>query len=423
MVSNKKRKHPKIADPGELRVIFCRMIEEARSLEMRPNGELVRGRVVDENETSLFVQFSSEQRERYGIRSNQPMPVTFYHEGKVYYGTLSVLGAGKLEGTEALRFDFPGSLAVNDDFGLTRLHLCPRFDVTFTSMFNAFCKGEIVNIGRAGIDMVYDVPITILGEHIRTDMKTDLGFTLSDNLNISVKGRVLYINHVGEPLIGVMFEGLDEAVAKQLDAWINERMTRKKKEDLAFLKDRREARKRLAGSGEVTREGPMLMYDYPTVLHEGDPWILILSRNREQMERIAKVSARKYGVLVSKGRFTNVMKIVEHYAPCLILISEELDTISGFDLARTIAIENANPIPLAITGTEQNLATKQSRARDCKAVNFLTVEPFHPLSFFRAVEDMMKVIMMKRKVTERATAKKAAEAAARVEPEQSGESD
>jgi len=410
MALEKKKKHPKIADPQELRVIFCRMIEEARTLEMRPRGELVRGRVIEENETSLFVAFGSEERERYGVRANQPMPVTFYHEGKAYYGTLVVRGAGKLEGTEALRFDFPGSLHINDDFGLTRLYLRPRVDVTFTSMFTDFCKGEIVNIGNAGIDMVYDVPKATIGEHVRVEMKTDLGFTLSDELQISVKGRVLYINNVGEPLIGIMFEGLDEAVAKQLDAWINARMTRKKKEDLAFLNDRREAPRGQAGGDGAVRKGPMLLYDYPTVHHEGDPWILVLSRNPEQMERIAKMLARKYGVLISKGRFTNVMRIVDHYAPCLILISEELDAISGFDLARTIAIENQNPIPLAIMGSEQSLANKQSRARDCKAVNYLPIEPFHPLSFFRAIEDMMKVILMKRKVTERAAAKKAAEA-------------
>ncbi|MDJ0838718.1 MAG: PilZ domain-containing protein [Acidobacteriota bacterium] len=409
MVFKKKKKHPQVADPQEVRVIFSRLIDNARSLEFKLGSNGLRARLMDDDEESIFVEFSGEDREKYEIRAGQSVGMSFYYEGKEYYGSLTVMGAGKLEGKEALRFVYPLGLNINDDFGLTELNLAPRPELLYTSMFNDFCEGRLVNIGPVGADITSEMTGKI-GQYLMVDKETTLGFELEPGFKISAAGRVLYINNVGEELIGVKFTNLDAETEKRLAEWIAEKQAFKKNGDRAFLKDRGVGKKPV--KRQVERAGnkaPILAYDYKTVLHQGEPWILVLARDEEILQRIGKVLQRKYGVLISKGRYTNVQKIIDYYRPCLILVYETLDTISGFDLAKTISSENDGAIPLAMLGNEEDVEAKRERARSFKAVNYLPVEPFHPLGFFKKIEEMMKVIFMKMKVTQRAAAKKAAE--------------
>jgi len=390
MAFKKRKKHLLIADPGELRVIFLRMGEGARALELKYGNEILRKLIIEVEEKDLILEFPVDDRERLSLRQGQSLQVSFFYESKLYYGALPVKGAGKLSGKDALRVGIPAGLQIKDDFGLTQLHLNPRLDVTFTSQFNDFCDGGLVNIGPEGVDIKSDQGW--VGELVRIDMETDLGFELEPGFRIASRGRVLYVNNVGEKLMGVQFLDMDRPTSNRISEWISQQSVARKTADKAYLADRQAGIKRRPSEIPTEKginKAPQLMYDYKTVFHEGKPWVLLLCKDESLIQRIGKTLKRKYGVLVSKGRYINVQKILDFYKPAMTLIHESLDSVSGFDLARTIATENQESVPIVILGNAQDAAEKRNRAVADKAMDYRVIDPYHPLSFFKAVQDFV----------------------------------
>jgi len=315
--------------------------------------------------------------------------IVFFFEGKEYYGKMRILGFGRYEKQEALRFEMPDALYINDNFGLTEFHLMPRKDITFTSMFNQFCTGSLVNIGPSGVDFKSKESMPVK-ELIAVDKETDLGFELSSDLRIVTRGRVLYITKMGGNLVGVRFDDDDPAREKAISEWIHVQSHAKQNADAAFLRERMMG-KRTSGPVPEREDANAFRIDrdYKTLMHEGDPKVLVLSRDENTIQRIAKALKRKYGVLVSKGRYKNVLQISTHFRPQLILISDTLDTISGFDLCQTLNEQNNEPPPMVVVGETGDEFENRNKAASAGALDYWNIDPFHPLSFFKKVQETL----------------------------------
>ncbi|CAM2006592.1 response regulator [Acanthopleuribacter pedis] len=392
----KKKKHPQVADRQEIQIILGKLMKKAQGINLKLSGEKVRCSILDELDEGLILRMDAEVREQHGLQPRMPIAMNFYYEGKEYYGGSKVLGYGKYEGKEALRLAYPESFNINDDFGLTQLHLTPRIPVTFTSTLNKLCDGQIVNIGVNGIDLKNgeNEPTK---ELLALNIDTNVGFEISPELRIHCPGNLLYIQTFGEGLVGIEFIGLDKETSKKLGDWITEESLKRRNQDLHFLRERRNRKdkpKPNAGNSQAEGEGEAklrLEDDYGnTVYSDGEAYILILSRDKDLIGRMGKSLKRKYGVLISKGRFSNAQKIIEHYQPVLILIDANLGALSGFDVCNTMQshLEEKQAVVIMGAGGEE-LNLFRARAIQGGAFDYIVNDPFRPLSFFKTVEEFV----------------------------------
>lgn len=393
----KKKKQPQIVDPQEIQIILGKLMSKAQGINLKLGGDKVRCSILDELDEGLILRMDAEIREKYSLQPRMPIALSFYYEGKEYYSGSKVLGYGKYEGKEALRLAYPESFTVNDDFGLTQLHLTPRLPVIFTSTLNKLCDGQIVNIGVNGIDLRNSDPEPTR-ELLALNIDTNIGFEISPELRIHCPGNILYIQSFGEELVGVEFVGLDKNTTKQLGDWITEESLKRRNQDLHFLRERRNRKDQPktnsnGGDGDESGDGlPRLRLedDYRnTVFSEGDTYILILSRDKDLIGRMGKSLKRKYGVLVSKGRFSNVQKIIEHYQPMLILLDAELGSLSGFDVCNTMHTHLEERQAVIMMGGGEERDQSRARAIEAGALDYMVNDPFRPLSFFKSVEEFV----------------------------------
>lgn len=391
MVFKKKKKMPEVAEKERLVLIFRRMMEEMRSLSIAVSDGKIRARVLDVLDDALIVEVPPETKSEGKLLPKMSVPVSLIHEGKEYFGKLSIQGIGRYHGKDAVRFMFPGVLGINDEFGLTSLNLFPRPEVAFTSTTNKFCEGSLVNIGAKGVDIRSRSEESIR-ELVNENMQTDLSFVLGDVLRMSVKAQVLYIKNLGEEVFGAEFLNLNPDTERRLNDWIASEQRAKQERDAAFLRKpkkdmKKPKRKNKDQTGDIDTS-LRLLDDYRTELHPGEDYVLLLCQDENLIARVGKALKRKYGVLVSKGRFSNVKQIIEYYDPALILISQQLGQVDGFELCKTMKTHLEKRIRMIVMLNQQDdqLAHKiaDSMADDC-----MVVEPFKPLFFFKKIDEML----------------------------------
>lgn len=393
MVFKKKKKMPEVAEKARLVLIFRRMMEEMRSLSINLNDGKIRARVLDVLDDAIFVEVAPKTKSEGKLLPKMSVAISLIHEGKEYFGKLKVMGVGRYHSKDAVRFLFPATLGINDEFGLTNHNLFPRPEVAFTSTTNKFCEGSAVNIGSKGIDIRSRSEIPIR-ELVNESMETDLSFVLGDVVRISVRAQVLYIKNLGEEVFGAEFLNLNADTERKLNDWIAKEERAKQERDAAFLRKAKkpvEKPKRGAGQSSDIDTTLRLLDDYQTEVYPGEDYILLLCQDDNLSARVGKALKRKYGVLMSKGRFSNVKQIIEHYDPALILIHQQLGQVDGFELCKTMKTHLAHKsISMVVMISEQvaNLAEKiaESQADDC-----VVVEPFKPLFFFKKIDEMLEL--------------------------------
>ena len=391
MLFKKKAKHPEITDPEEIRIIFRQLVENARFVFPNFSDEKLPCRLLNDEEDSLFIALKTEDRERFGIRMNQQAAIRFFYECKEYYTSVAIMGAGRFEGTDALRLAYPRALRINDQYCLTQLHLIPRRDCTFTSTTNQFCSGKIINLGVKGIDLRSE-EVQPIRELLAVDHEVMVGFELSDSLKISQKGRVAYINQFDEIFAGIEFVDLDKGLEEKIAEWMTNQSIEKKNRELDALRKKRKPKPKRSAAAPRENAGPVLAHDYRgTILKEGDPYILLLSRDEALIQRLGKCLMRKYGILISKGRFSNVTKIMSHYDPKMIIIHDTIGTVSGFDLVKTILGHADAEIAAVIMGSAEEEQERRIRAIDAGALDYLPIEPFKMLPVFKRVDEAMSL--------------------------------
>lgn len=386
----KKKPHPKIIDQQQLRVTFARLAHSGTSIKIRLGSEILRARVLAEQESTIFAAFKLEDVERFHIKTNISLPVVFYYEGKEYYGGMKVVGVGRFDRQEAIRLQIPEALHIRDDFGLTTYHTNPRIEATFTNMFKQFCSGWTVNIGAEGVDLI-NKEATPIKELLAVDRECEVAFNL-DDLKIYSKAVVLYITEVGDHVVGLKFEGMDPRTRGAIEQWITDKKIEKINRDNAWLRSLISGKSQ-GKPDEPVERAPVLHDDYKTVLHKqpGSPNVLLLCRDPNMIGRVEKAIKRKYGVLISKGRYRNVAIILEKYRPDLVLVAETLDTISGFDLVGTITEQHPDAPPMILMGATESIELR-SMAAARGAMDYWCIEPFRPLSFFKAVDEAIALV-------------------------------
>lgn len=386
MAFKKVSKHERVAEKLRLQVIFKRMTENMRMIRLHAGDEGLRCVLAGYDEESLFVECTRERCEKHHMLPPRKIPVSFSFEGKEYYGGLQIKGVGRFEGQDALRLTFPPFLHIRDDFGLTTLHLFPRRKATFTSTLNQFCQGWIVNIGSRGVDVKCEDGA--VRDHFAVDFETTLGFELDNGIHIACQGRVLYFQAFEGDLAGIEFLNLNRDTQGKVESWIGQQSHSKSKHDMEYLRAPIVVRKRSEADAKARLASKDSAEDDSTVFCEGEPRVLILSHDEGLIHRMAKVIGRKYGVLISKGRFSHVRNIIDTFHPRLILIQDQLGSVSGFDLTRTIAEHTGSNQPILIMG-EQDDAEKRNLAVQCGAIDLVPLVPFKPLGLFQKVHETL----------------------------------
>lgn len=381
----KKSKHPVITDKQEIAVIFNRLLERNQALHLKVGDDRILCRTLAMEGDHIFVACSQADRERYKISPTQPIAFSLFHEGKEYYAASKLSGSGKMEGQDALRLDWPASILINDDYCLTQLNLMPKKSVTFTSTTNQFVEGDLINIGVKGIDLKTK-DRTPNQEVLKIDQTTMVAFDLEPGFNIAQKARVLYYTQYGQDLVGVEFLDMDRDLEQRLAKWIQDGADSKKRADQSWLQSGGAKSRAKSVAGGVSRSIADLE-DYETVVKEGDPYVLVITRDPAALKRLTKSLSRKYGILASKGRFKRVEAIIGEYHPVMVIIHDQLGTVSGFDLTKTIIKHVGSDFRILVMGSEEDQVEKQALSHEAGALDFLIIEPFHMLKIFRMIDD------------------------------------
>lgn len=389
----RRKKHPSIEGKSELRVIFCHLADDYRAITLKLGSESIRVWVVDEQESQIFVTVKEQDKERVAIKVGQNVNVLFYYEGKEYYGSMKCTGMGRFENQDAIRFQIPPTITIKDDFGLTEFNVKGKKSVIFTSIFDDFIDGQLVNIGSDGVDII-NQSTTPTRELLTVDRETTVDFELEPGERLFARGQVLYINNVGEELIGIRFTKVDPKIPTYISQWIADQAIAKRNADAAFLKAYTAGVRKDKDGGSGQERGPKQIIrlddDYETRLHPGETDILLLCRDQVMIERIGKSLKRKFGVLVSKGRFRNVETILDNYEPQLILVYESLDSISGLDLVGTIRNQLPTAPPMVVLGIGEDEDKSRNKSISQGAHDYWVIEPFQPVSFFKNVGEVLK---------------------------------
>ena len=136
----------------------------------------------------------------------------------------------------------------------------------------------------------------------------------------------------------------------------------------------------------------------PTVhlLLDRDPLILLLAEKGDLAQRLADTFSRRFGTAhldfikgPLKAQLGEAGGDKAWGRVKMILIHHQLRLTSPLELCRQITGKEACPLPVILLGTSEDEDKKRKHALDAGAVDYISLEPFRPLTLLRRMDELM----------------------------------
>lgn len=378
----------------EIRMALQRLCLEGARLEVAYRSQRGTFPILTEDGERLAFRMPFEDIAAWGLKPGENLALRLKDRGLEYECVVAQVGQEVMEGAEVCLATIPRVLRRSDlhrladfipDRGPVRAH-----EATFTNSRNALLDGTVQSFGEEGLELVLRNTKQDIRELLRMGEESLLDLPLDQNLRLRAPTTVAYF---GENLVGLRFtKAADSGVLSQYRTWIQDQQVlqaQRDKEDFA-------PRGFQEATARVNRAATL-----PTVkvLVEREPLLLLLTDREDFARRLGEALSRKFGLAMLdhiKGPVKTQLSALGVEGDSwgrvrMVLVHNQLRLASPLELCRQLIDQEGCPVPIVLTGTEDDESKKRHHAVAAGAVDYLPVEPFRILAILRKLDDTLRL--------------------------------
>jgi CheY-like chemotaxis protein len=375
-----------------IRMVFQRLCEGEDTVQLAfgtLHGEF---KVLAEAPDRVILGISDLERGQWRLKPGARLTLKLLDRGLPFEAVVDFQGHGKLHGTEACHVTMPRLLRALEthrlaDFVPDRPIACP-----FGDQHNDVQDGLATAFGEDGLELAPPEGTRILGDMLRLNATStvELRAALGESLVLPV--RVAYF---GEKIWGLrLADSADRLAVGRYRQWLLEARHRQANRDRSRFNPGGLESARLTGPRETTKPTAL-----PRLLVDRDPLVLVLAEGEAFPARLAEAIGRKFGVAAFDPGPGPLRPALTHLGLAdpgwgrlrLVLIHQQLRSGSARERCRRLVQEEACPLPILLSGTEEEAELKRNRAAAAGAVDYLVVEPFHVLKVLKTLDETLRL--------------------------------
>jgi CheY-like chemotaxis protein len=375
-----------IEDIQAIRMVLQRLLVANEKIGMAFRSERRAFSLIALEGDRLALAMERPEYESWKLAPGEKVALSLSDRGFKYESVATCEGLTQAEGFSVCTLELPRSLRRADTHRL--VDFVPDLELpraTFSNARNTLLDGQVVGLGREGLELTLTDSRQKIQEHFRMGEESTLDLPLEGSLHLVAPTRVAYLD---DRVVGLKFtEKADKDLLGSYRTWL---------EGQERLQAQRDRESFEAGGGRkmLRRGGAELPVVQPWV--DRDPLILVLTENKDFARRISEGLGRKFGFLSLDYIKGEVRPQLGEWAAGgwgrirLVMVHNRLRLASPLELTHQLVEQEKCPLPIVLVGTEEDLDLKRVRAMEAGAVDFLAVEPFRILGVLKKLDELIQ---------------------------------
>lgn len=382
------RRNPNLEDPDEIGMVLQRICRDCVHVQLRCGQWLGEFTLQAVDVDHLVFAFPEVQRGQWGLKKGTHLSATFIDRGKAFEAVLPLVSTLRFKGEESCQFELPRALRAVDPHRLADFVPDRPVRCLFSTAEHNVMEGKAFAFGLEGLE-AGPPDGRELGRLLKVGYPSVVELFIEDQ-KLAFPSKVKYLERTAG---GFLFDKLDRAVEGAYQAWLLEA-------------EREQQRRDRAGYVPGHFEAPAAEVEHAPKLGgrlqlwtERDPMILVVAEGEVLPRRLAESLGRKFG-------FASLDYVQGPVHPLLgplggelsgwgrtrlILVHQRLRVASGMELVRQLTHAEACPLPVLLTGSEDDAEVKRNRAIAAGAVDFVVLEPFNVVKTMRAIDETIRM--------------------------------
>jgi CheY-like chemotaxis protein len=383
-----------LEDATGIRMALQRLCLAGARLDVAYRDQRAAFPILTEDGERLAFRMPFEVMDAWGFKAGENLALKLKDRGLDYDCVVAHAGREVMDGAEACLATIPRVLRRSDlhrlaDFIPDPGHMTAKA-ATFTNTRNALIDGTVQSFGEEGLELVLRNSKQDIRELLRMGEESLLDVPLDAKLRLRAPTTVAYF---GENLVGLRFtKEADAELLGQYRTWIQDQQLLQAQQDKEDFAPR--------GFQEATaRINRAAALPTAKVLMDRDPLILLLTEKEDFARRLGEALSRKFGVAMLdhikgpvKGQLKDLQVDERGWGRVrMVVVHNQLRLASPLELCRQLVEQEGCPVPVILSGTEEDEAKKRHHALAAGAVDYVTVEPFRILSILRRLDDTLRL--------------------------------
>lgn len=378
---------PVLDDATTIRMVLQRLCSDGRSLTLAHQSNRGETAILAEDGRHVFVRMDPTQIPAWGLKSGEKISLKLEDRGFKYETVVDFVGPGPTDAPASWCLGLPRVLRRTDGHRMAAFIPEDTPRGTFTNARNALLDGFVRSFGAEGMEVGLRDSKTSPQELLRMGERSTVDVSLGNGLRLIAPAKVSYY---GDDYVGLKFEpDADKALMDQYRTWLEEQQKIQAQRDQAAFSP--------TGIKEsVSKINRAAVLPTVHLLLDRDPLILLLAEKADLAQRLADTFSRRFGTAhldFIKGPLKTQLGEAggekDWGRVKMILIHNQLRLTSPLELCRQITGKEACPLPVVLLGTSEDEDKKRKHALDAGAVDFISLEPFRPLTLLRRMDELM----------------------------------
>ena len=380
-----------------IRMVFQRLCEGEERIQVGFGNFHGEFKVLAEAPDRVILGISDLERGQWKLKTGSRLTLKLLDRGLPYEAVVDFQGHGKLHGVEACHATMPRLLRALDthrlaDFVPDRPVPCP-----FGDQHSDVKDGKALAFGEDGLELAPPEGTRVLSDMLRLNATSTVELRAATGDSLVLPVRVAYF---GEKVWGMRFtDNADRLTVGRYRQWLLEARHQQAHRDRSRFNPGGLESARLQGRRDAAKEAVKPAASHPRLLVDRDPLVLVLAQGDAFPARLAEAVGRKFGVAMLdpgpgplRPSLGDLGVDDQGWGRIrLVLIHHQLRSGTAMERCRRLAQEEACPLPILMTGTDEEAELKRNRALGAGAVDYLSVEPFHVLTVIRVLDQTLRL--------------------------------
>lgn len=376
-----------IDDAQAIRMVLQRLCADGTAIHVAYQANRSETSILAEDQRHIYIRMDPADIPTWALKVRDNLTLKLEDRGFKYETVLEFAGPGPEDAPPSWCLSLPRVLRRTDG------HRLPSFipddppKCTFTNLRNDLLDGFVRGFGSDGVELALRDPKVKPQDVMRMGEKSTLDVALSPGLKITAPATVSYF---GDDFVGLTFDKeADKALLGQYRTWLQEQQRMQAQRD-------RDAFNPNGVKESVSRVNRAAVLPGLKLLVDKDPLFLILTEKQDLAQRVADTLSRKYGMAYLdyiKGPLKPQLTAAgagEGWGRVkLVLIHNQLRLTSQLEVCRNLTGAEKCELPVVLLGGSDDEELKRKRALEAGAVDYLSLEPFKPLSLLRKLDETL----------------------------------
>ena len=381
-------RNPNLEDPEVIGMVLQRICRDGVHVQLRAGHWLGEFTLQAVDPMNLIFAFPEVLRGQWGLKKDGHVSATFVDRGKAFEAVLPLVSTLRYKGEESCQFELPRALRALDPHRLAEFVPERPVHCLFTSVDLNVLEGRAFAFGLEGLEAGPQEGGDV-ARILRVGHESTVELAIGEH-KLALPSKVIYLERTSA---GFLFQKLDRAVEGAYQAWLYEAQ-------------REQLRRDREGFQPGGKEAPSAQVDQAPKLGgrlqvwtDRDPMIVVVSEGEALPKRLAESLGRKFGfasVDYVQGPLHPLLGplgagLADWGRARLLLIHQRLRVTSGLELTRQVTQSEGCPLPVLLTGNEEDAEVKRNRAIAAGAIDFLRIEPYHVLKVMKGIEETLRM--------------------------------